>query len=270
MAESVFVERNAGTAIVTLNRPDRLNALHLETAQLLLSRLQEVAQDRAVSAVVVTGAGRAFCAGGDLAWARSYSEDLGAAFHVLAGCFHQSVIELANMPKPVIAAINGVAAGAGFSLALACDFRLMDRTATLRQAYTSAGLSIDGGGTFMLPRLIGQARALEIAAFDEPIDAARAHSFGLVMRVVEPGLVVQQACALAADLGSRSLYSFAWSKRLLRSSYETPLEVQLELERQGIVSCARDPEGREGLQAFVEKRKPNFAQARSSNFSSGS
>lgn len=262
MTGSVSVKRDGEVATVVLNRPDRLNALHLETAQLLLTSLQELAHDAQISAVVITGNGRAFCAGGDLAWARSYAGGMASAFYVLAGCFHQSVVEIANSQKPIIAAINGVAAGAGFSLALACDFRIMDRTATLRQAYTSAGLCIDGGGTFMLPRLVGLARALEIAALDEPIDAARAHSFGLVTRVVEPGHSVEEACALARDLGSRSSLSFLWSKRLLRCSYEAPLEVQLERERQGIVACARDPEGKEGLQAFIDKRKPDFRHAR--------
>lgn len=262
MADIVSVERDDEVATVILNRPDRLNALHLEMAQLLLNRLQDLAHDGRISAVVITGNGRAFCAGGDLAWARAHTGGAGSAFHVLAGCFHQSVIEIQKMQKPVIAAINGVAAGAGFSLALASDFRIMERTATLRQAYTSAGLSIDGGGTFMLPRLVGLARALEIAAFDEPIDADRAHSFGLVMRVVEEGRSAKEARTLARDLGSRSLRSFAWSKRLLYCSYETPLEAQLERERQGIVACARDLEGNEGLQAFIDKRKPDFRHAR--------
>jgi 2-(1,2-epoxy-1,2-dihydrophenyl)acetyl-CoA isomerase len=262
MANTVSVERDGETATVVLNRPDRLNALHLETAQLLLTSLQELAQDSGVSCVVITGNGRAFCAGGDLAWARSYAGGVGAAFHTLAGCFHQSVIEIARMEKPVIAAINGVAAGAGFSLALACDFRILDRTAILRQAYTSAGLCIDGGGTFMLPRLVGLARALEIAAFDRPIDAERAQQFGLALRVVDPGRSVEEARTLATELSGASLFSFVWSKRLLRGSYEAPLEIQLEREREGIAACARAPEGKEGLQAFMDKRKPDFRHAR--------
>jgi 2-(1,2-epoxy-1,2-dihydrophenyl)acetyl-CoA isomerase len=262
MTDGVYVERQDDVATVFLNRAAYLNALDFETAGLLRERLQDLAHDRGVSAVVITGLGRAFCAGGDLGWARSYAGGVEAAFSVLAGSFHQSVIEIAQMRKAVIAAINGVAAGAGFSLALACDFRILDRGATLRQAYTSAGLSIDGGGTFMLQRLVGHARALEIAAFDEPIGADRALALGLVTRVVEPGQSLGEARAMARSLGDRALQSFAWSKQLLLRAAETSLETQLELERQGIAACAAGPEGTEGLSAFAEKRKANFRKAR--------
>ena len=138
------------------------------------------------------------------------------------------------MCKPVIAAINGVAAGGGFSLALACDFRVLARTATLRQAFTSNGLCIDAGGTFVLPRLVGLARALEIAAFDEPITAEQAFAWGLVNRVVEPGQELTEAHAMARDLAKRSLHSFGWSKRLLTNAFETSLESHLEKEREGL------------------------------------
>ncbi len=171
------------------------------------------------------------------------------------------------MDKPVIAAINGVAAGAGLSLVLACDFRVMSDVTFLRQAYTAAGLAIDGGGTFTLPRLVGSARALEIAAFDPAIDARRALEWGLVTRVVKEGLVMAEALAMAGDLMARSLTSFAWSKRLLRDSFERSLEVQLEREREAIATCAGLPDGREGIQAFIEKRKPAFQEGfRSGDF----
>jgi 2-(1,2-epoxy-1,2-dihydrophenyl)acetyl-CoA isomerase len=268
MTDLVLVECHDGLATIRLNRAERLNALNLEATQLLLAHLLELALDDKILAVVITGNGRAFCAGGDLAWASGYVPGIGPAFRVLAGCFHQCVVEIGSMQKPVIAAINGVAAGAGFSLALACDFRVIDGTAKLRQAYTAAGLSIDGGGTFMLPRLVGLAKALEIAALDEPLDANRAHSLGLVTRVVQPGDAVKGAHELAHELRQRSVESFAWSKRLLRASYETPLETQLEWERRGLVACACGPEGREGLQAFLAKRNPDFRHARAAAASS--
>jgi hypothetical protein len=182
--------------------------------------------------------------------------------HILASHLHQAVLEIHRTGKPVIAAVNGVAAGLGFSLALACDFRILDETATLRQAYTTTGLSIDGGGTFMLPRLAGLARALEIAAFDEPIDAKHAASAGLATRIARAGGARDDARALARELQARSLASFAASKHLLRRSTETPLEVQLEHERAGIVACARTAEGAEGISAFTSKRAPDFAGAR--------
>ncbi|HEX9353286.1 MAG TPA: enoyl-CoA hydratase-related protein [Streptosporangiaceae bacterium] len=172
------------------------------------------------------------------------------------------MLEIHRTGEPVITAVNGVAAGAGFSLALACDFRILDETATLRQAYTTAGLSIDGGGTSKLPRLVGLARALEIATFDEPIDAKHAASAGLATSIARAGGALADARALAGQLQARSQASFASSKRLLRRSTETPLEVQLEHERAGIVACAQTAEGAEGISAFTGKRTPDFPAAR--------
>jgi 2-(1,2-epoxy-1,2-dihydrophenyl)acetyl-CoA isomerase len=134
----------------------------------------------------------------------------------------------------------------------------MAESATLRQAYTSNGLSIDGGGTFALPRLVGLARALEIAAFDEPISAVKALKWGLVTKVVSDEQVGEAARSMLEGLSKSATHSFAWSKRLLTESLNNTLETQLELERQGISACARHPQGQEGLRAFVEKRKPAF------------
>ena len=162
------------------------------------------------------------------------------------------------MGKPVVAAINGIAAGGGFSLALACDFRVMAESTVLRQAYTASGLSIDGGGTFALPRLVGLARALEIAAFDQPISSAQALAWGLVTKVVPDDTVIDEALSMLQGLAKSALHSFAWSKKLLTESLNNTLETQLELERQGISDCARHPNGQEGIKAFIEKRKPVF------------
>jgi 2-(1,2-epoxy-1,2-dihydrophenyl)acetyl-CoA isomerase len=183
-----------------------------------------------------------------------------AAFHILAAQFHLAIVEIRRMKKPVVAAINGVAAGGGFSLALACDFRVMDESAVLNQAYTSAGLCIDGGGTFTLPRLVGVARALEIAAFDKPISASRAGEWGLVTTVVAEGQALAEAVVMAQDLAHRSLNSFAWTKKLITDSFNTPFEAQIEMERAALEACADHPDGREGLRAFSEKRKPRFGQ----------
>lgn len=262
MPDTAYVERDDTIATVILNRPERLNALDLDTVTLLLRHLQELSHDDGVSSIIITGGGRAFCAGGDLGWAAAYPGGPANGLHVLAGHLHQAVLEIHRTGKPVIAAVNGVAAGAGFSLALACDFRVLAETATFRQAYTSAGLSIDGGGTFMLARLAGLARALEMAAFDEPIDAARAASIGLATRIAATGAAVDGARRLACELQARSLGAFAASKRLLRRSAETPLEVQLEHERAGIIACARTAEGAEGISAFTGKRVPDFPAAR--------
>jgi 2-(1,2-epoxy-1,2-dihydrophenyl)acetyl-CoA isomerase len=257
---AIQVHRQEGIATVLLNRPEVFNALNDAMVRQLAESLGALAIDHEVKVVVLSGEGRAFCAGGDLRWVRDFPTGPKAGLHELAGLFHRAVTEIRRMDKPVIAAINGVAAGAGFSLALACDFRIMAKGAFLRQAYTSAGLTIDGGGTFTLPRLVGLARALEIAAFDPAIDSQQALEWGLVTRVVEDDRVRAEAVALARDFLGRSLTSFAWSKRLLSDSFERPLEVQLEREREGIAACASLPDGREGIQAFTEKRKPVFGQ----------
>jgi 2-(1,2-epoxy-1,2-dihydrophenyl)acetyl-CoA isomerase len=162
------------------------------------------------------------------------------------------------MRKPVVAAVNGIAAGGGFSLALACDFRVMAQSAILRQGYTSNGLCMDGGGTFTLPRLVGLARAMEIVGFDKPISSGQALAWGLVTKVAEDGKVMEEAWKMARELTNRSFHSFGWCKQLLIDSFHTPFESHIERERQGLSSCAAHPDGQEGLKAFLEKRKPKF------------
>jgi 2-(1,2-epoxy-1,2-dihydrophenyl)acetyl-CoA isomerase len=258
MVETVCVELERQIATVLLNRPETFNAFDLDMIELFASRLTALAADNSVRGIVISGAGKAFCAGGDLRWADSFPQGASSAFHTLAARFHQAILEIRRMSKPVIAAVNGTAAGGGFSLALACDFRVMDESAVLRQAYTSTGLCIDGGGTFMLPRLVGLARALEIVAFDRPISSQQALAWGLTTKIVEDGRSVQEAVQMAHELAGGSLNSFEWSKQLLTDSFNTAFEAQIERERAGLCSCAAHPEGKEGLQAFVEKRKPVF------------
>lgn len=258
MSSPVLTELHEAIFEITLNRPEAYNALNLDLMVALSDALAGAALDGAVKGVLITGNGKAFCSGGDLKWISQQVEDAGATLHRLAPQFHLAILEIRRMSKPVVAAINGVAAGGGFSLALACDFRVMGESAVLKQGYTSNGLSIDGGGTFALPRLVGVARAMEIAAFDEPISAARAQEWGLVTQVAADDSVVSEARLMLERLARSATHSFAWSKRLLNESLQHSLETQLELERLGISACARHPQGREGLQAFVEKRKPVF------------
>jgi len=258
MSELIEINQQDAIAEVALNRPAAYNAFNYELISQLANRLTALASENDVRAVVLTGNGKAFCAGGDLKWALEYSNGPAGAFHTLAGQFHLAVLEIRRMPKPVIAAINGVAAGGGFSLALACDMRVVEKSAVLRQAYTSSGLCIDGGGSFTLPRLVGYARAMEIAAFDEPISAGRALEWGLVTKVVEDGQAREEAGKMAGQLARRSLNSFAWSKKLLTDSFNTSFETQMESERAALEACADHPDGREGLSAFAQKRKPQF------------
>jgi 2-(1,2-epoxy-1,2-dihydrophenyl)acetyl-CoA isomerase len=258
MTELVRLEIRDEIAALTFNRPETHNAFNLDMVQELSDALVRCALDTAVTGVVMSGKGKSFCSGGDLSWVRSYGENTAAAFHELAARYHLAVLEIRRMPKPVVAAINGIAAGGGFSLALACDFRVMEESAVLRQAYTTNGLSIDGGGTFMLPRLVGLARAMEIAAFDEPIYAEKALDWGLVMEVVPDGESVDRAKAILGGLKTRALSSFAASKKLFTDAFNTSFEAQLENERDMLSWCGNHPNGREGIAAFLEKRKAKF------------
>lgn len=258
MTSPILTTQHGAILEIVLNRPEAFNAFSLDMMVMLGDALAGAATDEAVRGVLLTGAGKAFCAGGDLKWISQQAGDAGSTLHRLAPQFHMAVTEMRRMPKPVVAAVNGIAAGGGFSLALACDFRVMAESAVLRQGYTSNGLSIDGGGTFALPRLVGLARALEIAAFDESISASKAWEWGLVTTVAPDSEVREEAFALLERLSGTSLHSFAWSKRLFLESFHNTLETQLELERQGISDCAGHADGQEGIRAFVEKRKPVF------------
>jgi len=258
MSDPITMTQDDGIARLFLNRPEVFNSFDHDMVEHFARYLVMLAVDDNVRGVVISGKGKVFCAGGDLKCVSEFPLGASVAFHKLAASFHQAISEIRRMPKPVIAAINGIAAGGGFSLALACDFRVMAKSAILRQAYTSNGLCIDGGGTFMLPRLVGLARALEIVAFDKPISSEQALAWGLTTKVVEDGRSVEEAVEMAHELARGSLNSFGWSKQLLTDSFNMAFEAQTERERVGLCSCAGHPDGKEGLQAFVEKRKPVF------------
>jgi 2-(1,2-epoxy-1,2-dihydrophenyl)acetyl-CoA isomerase len=259
MTDPVLTQRHGSILEITLNRPDVYNALNMEMMVLLGETLSSAAMDDAVKGVMITGSGKAFCSGGDLRSISQQAEDASSVLYRLAPQFHLSIVEIRRMKKPVVAALNGIAAGGGFSLALACDFRVMGESGILRQAYTSSGLSMDGGGSFALPRLVGLARAMEILAFDEPIPAPKALEWGLITKIVPDEQVLPETIAMLEKLINRSLNSFGWSKKLMTDSLNNTLESQLELERQGISACAAHPDGQEGMRAFVEKRKPDFS-----------
>lgn len=258
MSSPVLTQQHESILEIAINRPEAYNALNLDVMMILGDALASAATDESIKGIMLTGKGKAFCSGGDLKWISQQTDNVGSTLHRLAPQFHIAITEIRRMGKPVVAALNGIAAGGGFSLALACDFRVMAELTILRQAYTSSGLSIDGGGTFALPRLVGLARAMEIAAFDQPISSAQALAWGLVTKVVPDDKVVEESLFMLQGLAKSALHSFAWSKRLLTESLNNSLETQLELERQGISDCARHPNGQEGIQAFVEKRKPIF------------
>lgn len=261
MSELVTIRKEEGIATLMLDRPEAFNAFNMDMVSTLADHLITLAADTEIRVIIISGEGKAFCAGGDLKWAVAFPQGPPAGFHKLAARFHQAILEIRRMPKPVIAAINGIAAGGGFSLALACDFRVMAESAVLRQAYTSSGLCIDGGGSFTLPRLVGLARAMEIMAFDQPISSGQALSWGLVTKVVKLESVLEETIRMAHELAQKSIHSFGWSKRLLTDAFNTSFETHIDRERRGLRSCAAHPEGKEGLKAFVEKRKPVFTSA---------
>jgi 2-(1,2-epoxy-1,2-dihydrophenyl)acetyl-CoA isomerase len=247
-----------GIAKLILSRPAVFNAFDYDMVEHFARRVVMLALDDSVRGVVISGEGKGFCVGGDLKWISGFSLGPSVAFHKLSASFHQAILEIRRMPKPVIAAINGIAAGGGFSLALACDFRVMARSASLRQGYTSNGLCINGGGTFTLPRIVGLARALEIAGFDAPISSEQALTWGLVTIVVDDGHSLEEAVNMAHKLSKVSLNSFGWSKQLLTDSFNTAFEAHIERERLGLCSCAEHPEGIEGVRAFLDKRQAVF------------
>lgn len=258
MDHPILTQQTENILEITLNRPEAYNALNLDLMNMLADALANGATKQSIQGILITGKGKAFCAGGDLKWISQQTDEPGSVLNKLAPQFHLSILEIRRMEKPVVAAINGIAAGGGFSLALACDFRVMGQSATLRQAYTSSGLSIDGGGSFALPRLVGLARAIEIMAFDEPISTTQALDWGLVTKVVPDDEVLSASMDMLTRLTKASLHSFAWSKKLMTDSFNNTLETQLEFERQGISDCGAHPDGQEGIKAFVEKRKPSF------------
>jgi 2-(1,2-epoxy-1,2-dihydrophenyl)acetyl-CoA isomerase len=245
-----------GVATITLDRPDALNALTIPLKHQLLAALDRSASDPAVRAIVLTGAGRAFCAGQDL---RERLEPGAPPLEVeLRERYNPIILAMRSLDKPIVGAINGVAAGAGASLAFACDLRLAADGASFLLAFGRIGLIPDSGATWFLPRLIGAARAAELALLGDAVTAADAERFGLVTRVVPADRLLAEARALAAQLAGMAPRALALTKRALEQTWNASLEEQLETEAelQGIAGATADHA--EGIAAFVEKRPPRF------------
>ena len=262
MTGPILFSRDDSVLTITLNRAQVLNAIDMAMCEELRERLVDAGRDRNVRAVILTGNGRAFCAGGDFRFALAANPDTpGDSFLALTAVLHACIADLRTMSKPVIAAINGPAAGAGFFLALACDLRIMADSAYLKQSNTSYGLSVPAGGSFNLPRLVGIARALEIVMLDEPIPAARAFELGLVNKVVPGAALSDEAHKLASRVARMPVETLGRVKRLMNGAFQTTLEEQLQCEREEIAASANAAEGREGISAFLEKRRPDFVPA---------
>lgn len=243
-------------ATITLDRADALNALTVPLKEELLAALIRVGGDPTIGAVVLTGAGRAFCAGQDL---RERLDPGAAPLEVeIRERYNPIILAMRRLEKPIVGAINGIAAGAGASLAFACDLRIAAEGASFLLAFGRVGLIPDSGATWLLPRLVGAAKAAELALTGEPLSAADAERLGLVARVVPAESVVAEAQAMAARLGAMAPRAVALTKRALEASWTASLEEQLELEAalQGIAGATADHV--EGIAAFMEKRPPRF------------
>jgi 2-(1,2-epoxy-1,2-dihydrophenyl)acetyl-CoA isomerase len=244
---------------ITLNRPEKLNAFGGTMRQDLLAALRAAAGDEACRVIVITGAGRAFCAGGDVEFMSGLQKEKDvAAFRALLDAGRDVVSQIVEGDKPVIASINGVAAGAGCNLALACDYRIAAEEAKFSQSFVRIGLHPDWGGTWFLPRLAGRSKAFEIMATGRLLTAAEAHGLGLVDRVVPAGELAAETARLAEVIASGPPLAIAAIKRALRKSEQNDLRSQLALESENQVRAFLSADAAEGMAAFFEKRAPRF------------
>jgi 2-(1,2-epoxy-1,2-dihydrophenyl)acetyl-CoA isomerase len=256
MAE-VETSRDGAVLTITLNRPDVLNAFNREMHRALAAALKE-ARDGGVRAVVLTGAGRGFCVGQDLTEFREAPGDIGSR---LRESYHPNIRAIRVLEKPVIAAVNGAAAGAGMSLACACDLRLAADSATFVPAFINIGLIPDSGGSYFVTRILGPARAFEWLASGRRLTAAEAHAWGLVSEVVEADALASRAGELAAQLAELPTRGVGMTKRLLDHAVTATLEEQLEREAQLQAAATKTEDFKEGVAAFLEKRPPRFRGA---------
>jgi 2-(1,2-epoxy-1,2-dihydrophenyl)acetyl-CoA isomerase len=256
--QHILYETGEGVATITLNRPDVLNSMNRAMAAELRQALAHAGADPAVRALLLTGAGRAFCAGQDLAEAmpkEGPAPDLG---DIVARGYNPIVRTLRQLDKPVVCAVNGVAAGAGANLSFACDFVLASSDATFIQSFSKIGLVPDTGGTFFLPRLVGMARATALMMLAEKLTAQDAVSIGLIHRVIDAPRLLEEATALARQLATRPTRGLGLIKRALNASATNGLDEQLALEAQLQAEAGSTADYREGVKAFLEKRAPVF------------
>jgi 2-(1,2-epoxy-1,2-dihydrophenyl)acetyl-CoA isomerase len=259
-AASVLYQVGDGVARITLNRPDVLNSFDKAMSKLMLERLAEAEADPVVRAVYVTGAGRAFCAGQDLAEAvaREGRGVVDFAEH-LRRTYNPIVRAIRGMPKPVVCGVNGAAAGAGANIALACDLVIASADAKFIQAFINIGLVPDSGGSWFLPRLVGTARATALMMLGQPISAPDAEAMGLIYKTVPAGTLDEGGSGVARHLASQPTAALALIKRMLAEGGGHTLEQQLELEAECQAAAGRTDDYTEGVRAFLEKRKPRFS-----------
>ena len=257
--ESVVFSQDGPVATLLLNRPEKLNALDEGMREGLSAALSTLAHDPVIRVGIITGAGRAFCAGGDIDRMRELKEThQSATFRRYIEAGHELVRKIRRLPKLVVACVNGPAAGAGMNLALACDLRIASESATFTQAFLRIGLHPDWGGTFLLPRLIGIGRAIEMFALGEPLSAAEAHRLGLVNFLVPPDQLAGETRKLSERLAAAPALPVALLKQALYERLETKLDLMMQHEVDAQMKCFDSEDFTEGLRAFLEKRRANF------------
>jgi 2-(1,2-epoxy-1,2-dihydrophenyl)acetyl-CoA isomerase len=246
-----------GVLSLTLNRPDKLNAFNEEMHLALRAGFERAHADEAVRAVLLTGAGRGFCAGQDLG-DRDPKKGVPDLGHTIETFYNPLLRLIRGLEKPVICAVNGVAAGAGANIAFACDITLAARSARFIQAFAKIGLVPDSGGTWSLPRLIGEARAKALALTAEPLGAETAADWGLIWRAVDDDTLMEEATALATRLAAGPTRGLGMTKRAIQAAATNSLDQQLDLERDLQREAGRSADYAEGVAAFLDKRKPEF------------
>jgi 2-(1,2-epoxy-1,2-dihydrophenyl)acetyl-CoA isomerase len=257
MDKTVLLETRDGVATVTLNRPDGANAMDMTMGRDLLEAALRVEADPAVRAVVVTGAGKHFCFGGDLRGMAEQGATVGGYLNELTTNIHAAISSFTRLKAPVIAAVNGTAAGGGVGLVCMTDLAIAGRGSRFSLAYTGVGLAPDCSTSFLLPRIVGRRRALELLLTNRTLNADEALAWGLINQVVDDAEVLAQALALAARFAAGPTESYAAVKRLMDAA-DPGLEAQMALEGRAIATQALHPHGQEGVAAFLGKRKPNY------------
>ncbi|MET0363700.1 MAG: enoyl-CoA hydratase-related protein [Sphingobium sp.] len=260
-SDPVLLDIDGPIATITLNRPAVGNTVDMAMAQGLLQAAIRCDQDAALRCVVLTGAGKLFCGGGDLSAFADVGEGIPAFLSELAGTLHLAVSRLMRMAKPLLVLVNGPAAGAGLSLSLIGDVVLAADTAHFTAAYASVGLSPDGGMSWLLPRLVGVRRAQEIILSNRRVPATAAAEIGLVTRVVAAGDLAREGMEQASILAAAPTAAFAAARGLLLDSFDSPLEGHLEREARAIAAMGGTQDCREGVAAFAQRRKPHFSGA---------